>query len=48
MSDAAHFELYDIDTIANYDADVILLPDGPAGSAFIRNPVSNGLVPDDA
>ena len=48
MSDAAHFELYDVNTIANYDADVIPLLDAPAGSAFIHDPVSNGLVPDDA
>ena len=48
MSDAANFELYDVNTIANYDTDVIPLLDAPAGSAFIRDPVSNELVPDDS
>ena len=48
MSDAANFELYDVNTIANYDTDVVPLLDAPVGSAFIRDPVSNGLVPDDS
>jgi hypothetical protein len=47
LSEADNFELYDVNTVANYDSDVIPLLDAPAGSAFIRDPSSGDLVPDD-
>lgn len=36
----ANFELYDVNTIANYDQDIIPLLDAPPGSAFERDPGS--------
>ena len=36
--DASHFEIYDVNTIANYDMDIIPLLDSPIGSAFERTP----------
>ena len=36
MNDADFFEIYDVNTIANYDPEIIPLLDSPAGSAFIR------------
>jgi hypothetical protein len=37
MDDASHHSIYDVNTIANYDADVIPLLDAPLGSAFERD-----------
>ena len=34
--DPSHFAIYDVNTIANYDSDIILLLDAPIGSAFER------------
>lgn len=45
-SDAANFELYDVNTIANYDPDIIRHLDAPIGSAYSRDPSSGKLVPD--
>lgn len=36
MDDAKNFEVYDVNTIANYDRDIIPFLDAPAGSAFER------------
>jgi hypothetical protein len=33
----SNFALYDINTVANYDPDVVPLLDAPVGSAFERN-----------
>ena len=44
MDDADKHAIYDVNTIANYDPDIIPLLDAPAGSAFIRT--ESGLVPD--
>lgn len=35
--DADHFAIYDVNTIANYDSDVIPFLDSPVGSAFERD-----------
>ena len=37
VDDLANVGLYDVNTIANYDPDVIPLLDAPAGSAFERD-----------
>ena len=36
--DADNHGIYDVNTIANYDRDIIPLLDAPAGSAFMRDP----------
>jgi len=46
VSDAGNFELYDVNTIANYSPDIIPLLDAPVGSAYSRDPSSGKLVPD--
>jgi hypothetical protein len=44
MDDATNHGIYDVNTIANYDPEIIPLLDAPVGSAFSRGP--SGLVPD--
>lgn len=44
LSDPSNAALYDINTIANYDPEIIPLLDAPIGSAFVRGP--SGLVID--
>lgn len=44
MADATKHGIYDVNTIANYDPEIIPLLDAPIGSAFIRGP--SGLVRD--
>ena len=44
MTHASNHAIYDVNTIANYDPDIIPLLDAPVGSAFIRT--ASGLVPD--
>ena len=34
MNDPANFEIYDVNTIANYDEAIVALLDSPAGSSF--------------
>ena len=41
--DYSHFEVYDVNTIANYDNEIIPLLGSPVGSAFERTP--NGFEP---
>lgn len=36
MDDPDHHTIYDVNTIANYDPDIIPLLDAPVGSAFER------------
>jgi hypothetical protein len=38
MNTAENLEIYDINTIANYDPEIIPFLDAPPGSAFARNP----------
>ena len=45
MEDSDKHGIYDVNTIANYDPEIIPLLDAPAGSAFIRTP--SGLVADE-
>lgn|SRR5262245_35143064 len=35
--DPSHFEIYDVNTIANYDRSIVPLLDAPRGSAFERD-----------
>ena len=41
--DYSHFEVYDVNTIANYDMEIIPLLGSPIGSAFERT--ANGFEP---
>ena len=36
MDDAANLAIYDVNTIANYDPEIVPLLDAPIGSAFER------------
>ena len=38
VDDSTHMALYDLNTIANYDRDIIPFLDSPPGSAFGREP----------
>lgn len=42
--DPAHFEIYDVNTIANYDPTVVTWLDAPIGSAYSRDVSSGKLV----
>lgn len=44
MAEANNHAIYDVNTIANYDPEIVPLLDAPIGSAYIRT--SSGLVPD--
>ena len=44
--DPSHFELYDVNTIANYDMEIIPLLDSPIGSAFGRTPSGLQAIPE--
>ena len=44
MDEASHHGIFDVNTIANYDPDIIPFLNMPAGSAYIRTEL--GLVPD--
>ena len=37
MDDPSHLAVYDLNTIANYDAEIISLLDAPVGAAFERS-----------
>lgn len=41
----AHFELYDVNTVANYDPEIIQYFDAPAHSAFERHPKLGNFIP---
>jgi hypothetical protein len=45
MDDAANFEVYDVNTIANYDPDIIPFLYAPPGSSFERRNNRGPLVP---
>ncbi|MBQ2598708.1 MAG: DUF2185 domain-containing protein, partial [Bacteroidales bacterium] len=42
----SHFGLYDVNTIANYDREIIPLLDSPVGSAFERTSTGLQAVPE--
>lgn len=44
MNDNSRHDIYDVNTIANYDPEIIPFLDAPAGSAFLRGP--SGLAVD--
>ena len=44
--EASHFEIYEVNTIANYDMDIIPLLDSPIGSAFERTPTGLQEIPE--
>jgi hypothetical protein len=44
MDDAENHDIYDVNTIANYDPDIIPFIDAPAGTAFEREAPSGGFV----
>src|SRR5262249_10115856 len=39
--------IYEVNTIANYDPEIISFLDAPVGSAFARDPETGELVPDE-
>ena len=45
LDDSANIGLYDVNTIANYDPDIIPLLDAPEGSAFERRIEHGAFVP---
>ena len=45
MDEASNFEVYDVNTIANYDREIIPLLDAPPGSSFERRNNRGPLVP---
>jgi hypothetical protein len=45
LDDPENLAMYDLNTIANYDPEIIPLLDAPIGSAFERMPDHIGLVP---
>jgi len=47
MEDPANHEIYNVNTIANYDPDIIPLLDAPEGSAFERQGNDGPLTPID-
>ena len=44
-NDPANFEIYDVNTIANYDSSIIPFLDAEPGSAFERGPESDKFTP---
>ena len=44
LDDAGNLEIYDVNTIANYDPEIIPLLDAPVGSAFERQDVTGRFV----
>ncbi|MBI3821205.1 MAG: DUF2185 domain-containing protein [Planctomycetes bacterium] len=47
MDEPGNLEIYDVNTIANHDSEIISFLDAPFGSAFVRNPRSGKLEPED-
>ena len=46
LDDPANSGVYDVNTIANYDPDIIPFLDAPVGSRFVRWPLSGPLGPE--
>ena len=44
--DPSHFKIYDVNTIANYNMEIIPLLDSPFGSAFERTPSGFQAIPE--
>lgn len=47
LDDAENLAVYDVNTIANYDPDIVPFLDSPAGTAFSRGLESGVFEPDD-
>lgn len=47
LDNAANIEIYSVNTIANYDPDIIPFLDAPFGSAFARHSQSGKFIPAD-
>jgi len=47
MDEAGNHGIYSVNTICNYDPDIIPLVDSPIGSSFIRDPETGQFVADD-
>ena len=45
LDDPANTAIYDVNTIANYDPEIIPLLDSPSGSAFERHSTTGRFVP---
>lgn len=45
MDDTGNHGMYAVNTIANYDNDILLFVDAPIGSAFARNPATGSFEP---
>lgn len=41
--DPTKFAIYDVNTIANYDSEIIGLLQSPVGAVFVRSPLSSNL-----
>lgn len=41
-----HFEIYEVNTVANYDPDVVVHLDAPVGASFVRDPAAGPLRPE--
>jgi len=48
LNDSRNLAIYEVNTIANYDPDIIPLLDAPVGSAFARDAGSGKFVPEEA
>lgn len=46
IDDAENTGIYDVNTIANYDPEIIPWLDSPTGSAYVREPLSAPLKPE--
>jgi hypothetical protein len=46
MDDADHHGLYEVNTIANYDPEIIPFIESPPGSCFVRDPRTQQFMPD--
>ena len=46
MDDPANSGVYDVNTVANYDSDIIQFLDAPVGSRFSRWPPGSPLTPE--
>jgi len=45
VDDPDNMTIYDVNTIANYDPEIIPLLDSPSGTAFERDPISGAFRP---
>ena len=46
LSNPSNFEIYDVNTIANYDPAIVRHLEAPIGASFVRDPSSGQLLAD--